>query len=146
MVTKKQVKKCLDKYANDYLSTREETECFDYAIKAVDAYKEPKEAIIDVVHKTIYGFFDVAADDSEEPMSEKDKLLLEVNKAVCNAVKDMPDDERKTGKWINRHYAGERSVDTVICTECGEEFSYDAETGVSAEDYNFCPHCGEKKE
>lgn len=89
MVTKEQVKKCLDKFANDYLSTREETECFDYAIKAVDAYNEPKEAIIDVIHKTIYGFFDVVADDSEEPMSEKDKLLLEVNKAVCNAIKDM---------------------------------------------------------
>ncbi len=39
MVTKEQVKKCLDKYANDYLSTREETECFDYAIKVVDEHK-----------------------------------------------------------------------------------------------------------
>lgn len=48
-----------------------------------------KDAVIDVVHQTIYGFFDVVADDSEEPMSEKDKLLLEVNKAVCNAIKDM---------------------------------------------------------
>ncbi|MBP5307207.1 MAG: DUF551 domain-containing protein [Paludibacteraceae bacterium] len=56
-----------------------------------------KDAVIDVVHKTIYGFFDVVADDSEEPMSEKDKLLLEVNKVVCNAIKDMPDEERR---WI----------------------------------------------
>lgn len=58
-----------------------------------------KDAVIDVVHKTIYGFFDVVADDLEEPISERDKLLLEVNKAVCNALKEMPDDERKTG-WI----------------------------------------------
>lgn len=58
-----------------------------------------KNEAIDIVHKTILGFFDVVADDSEEPMNEKDKLLLEVNKAVCNAIKDMPDDERKTG-WI----------------------------------------------
>lgn len=48
-----------------------------------------KDSVIDVVHRTIYGFFDVVADDSEEPMNEKDKLLLEVNKAVCNAIKDM---------------------------------------------------------
>lgn len=39
MVTKEQVKKCLDKFANDYLSTREEIECFDYAIKVVDEHK-----------------------------------------------------------------------------------------------------------
>lgn len=45
MVTKEQAKKCLDKFANDYLSTREETECFDYAIKAVDAYNEPKDGL-----------------------------------------------------------------------------------------------------
>ena len=56
-----------------------------------------KNEVIDIVHKTILGFLDVVADDSEEPISEKDKLLLEVNKAVCNAIKDMPDDERKTG-------------------------------------------------
>lgn len=49
MVTKEQVKKCLDKFANDYLSTREETECFDYAIKAVDAYTEPKDGLENMI-------------------------------------------------------------------------------------------------
>lgn len=56
-----------------------------------------KESVIDIVHKTIYGFFDIVEDDSEEPINEKDKLLLEVNKAVCNAIKDIPDDE---SRWI----------------------------------------------
>ena len=46
MVTKEQVKKCLDKFANDYLSTREETECFDYAIKALDERKTGRWVLI----------------------------------------------------------------------------------------------------
>lgn len=51
---------------------------------------------------------------------------------------------RPKGKWVHRHYiAGSgRTVDVVYCIECGEEYSYDAETGVSAEDYNSCPNCG----
>ena len=40
--------------------------------------------ILNIIHKTIYQFFDVCEDDEEVPMSDKDKLLLEVNKAICN--------------------------------------------------------------
>ena len=43
--------------------------------------------IIDIIHNTIYQFFDVCGDDEEVSMSEKDKLLLEVNKAICNNLK-----------------------------------------------------------
>ena len=43
--------------------------------------------ILDVIHKTIYQFFDVYGDDEEVPMSDKDKLLLKVNKAICNNLK-----------------------------------------------------------
>lgn len=43
--------------------------------------------ILDIIHKTIYQFFDVCEDDEEVPMSDKDKLLLEVNKAICNNLK-----------------------------------------------------------
>ena len=42
--------------------------------------------IIDIIHKTIYQFFD-ACEDGEEPLSDKDKLLLKVNKAICNNLK-----------------------------------------------------------
>lgn len=35
MVTKEQVKKCLDKYLNDYLSTQEDIEAFGYARECV---------------------------------------------------------------------------------------------------------------
>ena len=43
--------------------------------------------ILNIIHKTIYQFFDVCEDDEEVPMSDKDKLLLEVNKAICNNLK-----------------------------------------------------------
>lgn len=50
-----------------------------------------REAVIDLIHKTILTFFDIADDDDEDtPISEKDKLLLTVNKTICNAIKDMP--------------------------------------------------------
>ena len=43
---------------------------------------------VDIVHKTINEFFDVCPDDKEEPMSPKDIMLLEINKAICNKIKE----------------------------------------------------------
>jgi len=45
------------------------------------------DEILNIIHKTIYQFFDVCEDDEEAPLSDKDKLLLEVNKAICNNLK-----------------------------------------------------------
>lgn len=52
----------------------------------------------------------------------------------------------KTSHWIRRRYiSNERSsVDTLVCSACRAEYSFDYETGVSAEDWNFCPNCGAK--
>ena len=52
--------------------------------------------ILNIIHKTIYQFFDVCEDDEEVPMSDKDKLLLEVNKAICNNLKTLEQWQR----WI----------------------------------------------
>ena len=50
--------------------------------------------ILNIVHSTIYQFFDICDDDEEEiPMSDKDKLLLEVNKAICNNIRKAFDKE-----------------------------------------------------
>lgn len=46
-------------------------------------------------------------------------------------------EERKKGKWHRRFYS---QIEMMVCSECQEEFSYDAETGIR--DYNFCPNCG----
>lgn len=43
--------------------------------------------ILDIIHKTIYQFFDVCGDDEEVPMSDKIELLLEINKAICDNLK-----------------------------------------------------------
>ena len=43
--------------------------------------------ILNIIHNTIYQFFDVCNDGEEVPMSDRDKLLLEVNKAICNNLK-----------------------------------------------------------
>ena len=54
--------------------------------------------IIDVIHKSIYPFFDGCKnEDGEESLTEKDKLLLKVNKAICNNLKAL---EPKT-EWIS---------------------------------------------
>lgn len=49
--------------------------------------REEKKQIIDIIHKTIYPFFDVCDNGEETPISDKDKLLLKVNKAICNNIK-----------------------------------------------------------
>lgn len=52
--------------------------------------------ILNIIHKTIHQFFDASEDDKEVPMSDKDKLLLEVNKAICNNLKALEQEQR----WI----------------------------------------------
>lgn len=121
--------------------------------------------VIEFIHKTICGFFDIASDDSEEPISDKDKLLLEVNKAICNGIRDLPsaqpesmcvnldiqkitthksdfsdlDDlptaEPKKGKWI-RHYCEDGHPDGWQCGQCAEWYYFGEKKP------NFCPNCG----
>lgn len=42
-----------------------------------------QEEIIEIIHKTISEFM-----SNEEHFTESDKLLLSVNKAICNAIKN----------------------------------------------------------
>ena len=71
---------------------KEEVSSMEEGMKKIKEYKQhDKEGgmteILNVIHNTIYQFFDVCGDDEEVPMSDKDKLLLEVNKAICNNLK-----------------------------------------------------------
>ena len=60
-----------------------------------------KEEIIEVIHKTMYQFFDVCGDNEEVPMSDKDELLLSVNKAICNNIKTVCEScSENPNKWI----------------------------------------------
>ena len=47
-----------------------------------------REEALKIIHETIYRYFDVCDDDEETPMSDKDKLLLEINKSICNKIKE----------------------------------------------------------
>ena len=76
-----------------------------------------KTPILDVIHKTIYQFFDVCSDDEEIPISDKDKLLLEVNKAICDNLKAL--EQEPCEDAISRQAA----IDTI-------------ESWLSCDDYN----------
>lgn len=97
-----------------------------------------KAEVIDTIHKTIYGFFDIADDDSEEPINDKDELLLTINKAISNAVKALPSvkPQRSRGKWIQTKddCDGVNFYDfSFECSKCGKEQSFKS---------NYCPNCG----
>lgn len=89
------------------------------------------EKILDIIHKTIYQFFDVCGDDEEVPMSDKDKLLLEVNKAICNNLKALKEEqETQTGHWL---FYGR----LLKCSNCGS---------INDDMLDICPNCGAKME
>ncbi len=87
-----------------------------------------KAEVINTIHKTIYGFFDIADDDSEESINDKDKLLLTINKAISNAVKALPSvtPQSRTGHW-------EDCSNGWCCSNCWRDVSHESD---------FCPHCG----
>lgn len=49
-----------------------------------------RQAAIEVVHHTIYEFFDVDVEDEESPFTYKDSKLLDLNKAISTGIKDLP--------------------------------------------------------
>jgi len=69
--------------------------------------------ILNVIHNTIYQFFDVCNDDEEVPMSDKDKLLLEVNKAICNNLKALEQHQSRCDSCIHSE-----EQDGSNCYEC----------------------------
>lgn len=74
--------------------TSDDTDALKAAIEALEIQPSDeyisKTEVINAIHNTIYEFFDIADDVSEEPMNDKDKLLLTINKALSNAVKALP--------------------------------------------------------
>lgn len=97
-----------------------------------------KVEVINTIHKITYGFFDIADDDSEKPMNDKDKLLLTINKAISNAVKVLPSitPQRPRGKWI--HWTDDyKDYVTCSCCEYGEEGEV-----LLSDKTPFCPICG----
>ena len=111
-----------DGYKDGYVQAK-----FDYEPQPSDDCITKAE-VINTIHKTIYGFFDIADDDSEEPINDKDKLLLTINKAISNAVKALPSvtPQPRTGHW-------EDCSNGWCCSNCWRDVSHESD---------FCPHCG----
>ena len=55
-----------------------------------------RQDAIDAVHHSIFDFFNICEDDDESPITHKDIKLLELNKAICNNIKQLPSAQR----WI----------------------------------------------
>ena len=107
-----------------------------------------RQAVINTIHKTIYGFFDVVDDDSEEPINDKDKLLLSVNKGISNAVKALSSvtPQQKIGQWVSTAIQGEidgQIVKAFTCSECGA-ISIFRTIGGKIVNGDLCPNCGAK--
>ena len=88
--------------------------------------REDIKIIIDIVHKTIYGFFDVCGDDEETPMTDKDKLLLKVNKAICNNIKALEQEPNCPYYVIDEDGHGLCKNHRLEQEPCGETVSLEA--------------------
>ena len=62
------------------------------------------------------------------------------NDKTCKQIKSALSEQR-TGHWITQWNAVHQK-EYYYCSECREEFSYDGETGIKMNDYDFCPNCG----
>ena len=117
-------------------------DALEMAIKALQAQADgdliSRQAVLDTTHKTIYEFFDIADDNSEEPINDQDKLLLTVNKAICNKIKELPSvnpQEPKTGHWkrISMDKYTEHAKYWYRCDRCGKD---------NLGNTDWCPNCG----
>lgn len=107
-----------------------------------------KEAI-DAVHKTIYGFFDIVDDDSDEPFTKEEERFLAINKAITTRIKSLPSaqPERKTGEWT--YGEDESGQDGWTCSKCGFfvpwYYDYYGLNNIDfIRDFHTCPHCDAK--
>ena len=73
-----------------------------------------------------------------------DRTTRKERQALHIAIKALK--ERPQGYYIGRLYfrpsTNQYDCQMYMCSECGEEYSYDAETGIGITDYSFCPKCG----
>lgn len=91
-----------------------------------------RKAVIGAIHNTMCKFFEEASDEQEEPMDDKDKLLLTVNKEITGAIRKLPlaKADRKAGHWVY-----DKSVQIHFCSTC---------KSMGACYWGYCPNCGAK--
>ena len=84
---------------------------------------------------------DIINEINEVQIHEGHKLMLYEMRPILEKHIAKPQ-----GEWRGRRYyrpsTNQYDCEMSICSKCGEEYSYDAETGISITDYSFCPKCG----
>lgn len=72
------------------------------------------------------------------------KIALSLCMCDINAEPTVEVEPIRHGHWNKRYYPMHDGSDLEMfwCSNCREEFSYDAETGISITDSNYCPNCG----
>lgn len=95
--------------------------------------EQEKKEIIELVHKTLRGFFGPFPEGElgARPLTQTEKTLLEVNNVLCEKIKEMPTIERQHGEW--KSFIDGMGIRLHRCSECGR---------VPFEKSFFCPNCG----
>lgn len=121
-----------------WLDKLEQQEWNNHTVACLMADTVDRQAVIKAVHETMYGFFNIVDDDSEEPITKEDERLLVINKAITKRIKSLPSaqPERKRGKWeiiMAADGFGEPYPCGCSCSECGFQ---------NVVEDNYCPNCG----
>ena len=111
-----------------------------------------RQTIIEAIHSAIYPYFCGAEDG--DALSEDEKLVLSVNKAVCTAIKALPSADVDLSDFSDKLWktAYERGKAEVVrhgrwieepncmyrCSSCGNH--YPSIRGYMY--YCYCPSCG----
>ena len=82
-----------------------EVEALQMAIDALEKHETTadtdtvsRQAVIDTVRKIILGFFS----DEDGVMTDTEKTLLSVNKAICNGVRELPSAQPELPEWVQK--------------------------------------------
>lgn len=78
-------------------------------------------------------------DEREDVNGKVDAESVRTDIVLMPSVTPQP----KTGHWIIQWNITHQK-EYYYCSECREEFSYDGETGIKMNNYDFCPNCGAK--
>ena len=98
-----------------------------------------RQDAISAVHEAIISFFDDIVDGDTAPMTNKDKQLLVINKAITSKIKDLQSVEVKHGEWLYKPNVYDDS--TYECDQCGEPWTLIDGTPQD-NNMNYCPNCG----
>lgn len=84
-----------------------------------------RQAVIDTVHKIILGFFS----DEDGAMTDTEKTILSVSKAVCNGVRELPSEQPEVLACGEGELIAQPEI--VRCKDCkywNDEFAKDKST------------------